>query len=89
MESTKDYQLLKEEKQAAYNSTNPNYFIYNGMILGQRKTGRTTLVQSYTQDETERYVGGEDYMRGPEIYHKLTKAAPTKPGSEELTDVQV
>jgi hypothetical protein len=38
-----DYVLRMEAKQAAYNKTHPNYYIFRGLILGDPETGRSSL----------------------------------------------
>jgi hypothetical protein len=47
-----DHMLALEAKQAAYNKTHPNYYIYRGVIMGDPGTGRSTLAMNYTKDES-------------------------------------
>ncbi len=77
---TGDHVLNLEAKQAAYNKTHPNYYIYRGIIMGEPLTGRTTLAKNFTKDESQqRYLP----HTSPEIYIKYVKAPPTKPDSDE------
>ena len=54
--------------------------------MGDPLTGRTTLARNFTKDESQTRSLPQT---SPEIYITYRKAPPTKPASEELTDIQL